>query len=155
MTSVARICSEDECDNPAQKRSLCLECYEIGRWGKTPGKISDFSGTPDPDRLCIVPNCDSMNLRSSPLCQNHKNVASRYTMTLDDYIAHVTGECAICGSKKDLCVDHDHSCCPGLSGCGDCNRGTLCGACNRGLGFFRDSPRLLENAIKYINSPDV
>ena len=30
-------------------------------------------------------------------------------------------------------------------------RGLLCNACNKGLGLFKDSPIILEKAIKYLN----
>lgn len=47
-------------------------------------------------------------------------------------------------------VDHDHSCCPANESCGACIRGILCGDCNKGLGFFRDDPATLEQAIQYL-----
>lgn len=61
--------------------------------------------------------------------------------------------CAICGKKDDtllrsgvykrLCVDHNHK--TGKL------RGILCENCNRGIGLFKDSQELLENAINYLN----
>ena len=59
------------------------------------------------------------------------------------------GKCAICGATPEnnmlgnaLGLDHDHR--TGKI------RGLLCSPCNRGLGYFRDSPTLLQNAITYM-----
>jgi len=49
-------------------------------------------------------------------------------------------ECAICGAKGALFVNHDAS---GLV------RGLLCGRCNRGVGLFEGSPELLQRAAAY------
>lgn len=67
------------------------------------------------------------------------------------------GMCAICGEslegKKRLFVDHDHSCCPGVTSCGKCVRGLLCRHCNPMLGYARDSVENLERAIEYLKNP--
>ena len=55
--------------------------------------------------------------------------------------------CEICNvivSGKDKCIDHDHQ-------TGDV-RGILCSNCNYGLGQFRDSVEILNNAIKYLEN---
>tara|TARA_B110000503_G_scaffold127351_2_gene196989 strand:+ start:733 stop:1053 length:321 start_codon:yes stop_codon:yes gene_type:complete len=59
------------------------------------------------------------------------------------------GGCAVCeykfGQKTgDMHVDHDHT-----SGA---VRGLLCDLCNRGLGYFKDNPKVLEQAAKYIKT---
>lgn len=55
--------------------------------------------------------------------------------------------CDICGgtnrSHRRLSGDHSHR-----TGKG---RGILCQKCNAGLGLFRDSPKLLRRAIKYLS----
>lgn len=55
--------------------------------------------------------------------------------------------CALCGVKfsdsKEINVDHCHT--------NGGIRGILCRHCNVGLGHFKDSPKLLRRAIKYIN----
>lgn len=58
------------------------------------------------------------------------------------------GLCAICTEPmvpgKGTHVDHCHS--TGRV------RGLLCQHCNRGLGYFRDSPLLLEGAAPYLKA---
>jgi hypothetical protein len=53
----------------------------------------------------------------------------------------VVPQCAACGSRDDLKVDHDHSCCPGPTSCGMCIRGYLCHECNTAEGLLRTSLR--------------
>lgn len=65
------------------------------------------------------------------------------------------GRCAICGThqlelKMKLSVDHDHSCCPKNTACGQCVRGLLCTKCNMGLGGFNDSLDIIQNAKLYL-----
>jgi hypothetical protein len=52
--------------------------------------------------------------------------------------------CQICNQtdRRELCVDHCHS--TGKV------RGLLCDPCNKALGLFKDSPELLNSAIKYL-----
>jgi hypothetical protein len=64
-------------------------------------------------------------------------------------------KCAICFKSeeeigKKLHIDHDHGCCFSSSTCGKCIRGLLCYSCNIGLGNFKDSPKILKNAIIYL-----
>lgn len=78
----------------------------------------------------------------------------QYGITVEEFKLMETaqnGMCAICGkmnnisrhgSRKDLCVDHDHE--TGRI------RGLLCAHCNVALGNFRDSIENLENAIRYL-----
>ena len=64
--------------------------------------------------------------------------------------ALVAKGCAICGSKENLHIDHDHTCCPGKGSCGECVRGVLCADHNLGLGRFHDDPVMLGRAIAYL-----
>ena len=72
----------------------------------------------------------------------------KYQLTEADYQQMTDvqrGVCKICKTpptKRRLSVDHDHD-----SGS---VRGLLCHKCNFGLGFFRDDPKLLKAAIRYL-----
>jgi hypothetical protein len=64
-------------------------------------------------------------------------------------LAAQNGICAICGSSKGskfqnnkFAVDHCHQT--------NRVRGLLCSPCNLAIGLMRDSPELLERAIKYL-----
>jgi hypothetical protein len=50
----------------------------------------------------------------------------------------------ICETEEKLVVDHNHK--------NNLVRGLLCNHCNRGLGHFRDNPKLLNQAIQYLNN---
>ncbi|KKK92520.1 hypothetical protein LCGC14_2702080, partial [marine sediment metagenome] len=72
-----------------------------------------------------------------------------YGLSMKQYREILTkqkGGCAICCSasnrEKYLCVDHDHR--TGTV------RGLLCGHCNKGIGFFKDNPKLLDKASRYV-----
>ena len=76
------------------------------------------------------------------------NLKRTYGISLEGYEALLESQghvCKICGIEKNgkhLAVDHDHK--TGKI------RGILCENCNRGLGMFKDSPELLQNAIQYL-----
>ncbi len=62
-------------------------------------------------------------------------------------------KCAICKESMNRpCMDHNKKCCPAKRSCGKCLRKLLCNSCNLGLGFFKDSPRLLLQAHKYLKT---
>lgn len=80
------------------------------------------------------------------------NLLAYYGITLDHFNllwARQKGRCAICGSKLAAvgnrhCMDHDHK--------EKTPRGILCNHCNLALGHFKDDPRLLAKATKYLLS---
>lgn len=78
----------------------------------------------------------------------------RYGLTVEAYqelLNSQGGRCATCGvSPEKFCVDHDHSCCPGIKTCGECVRGLLCFNCNAALGQAKDNPDILLSMVSYL-----
>jgi hypothetical protein len=79
-----------------------------------------------------------------------KNYLQKYGITVEDKdeMAKAQGDrCAICkeplADAVTICVDHCHE--------SDQIRGILCHHCNIGLGHFKDSPKLLQQAIYYLD----
>lgn len=112
-----------------------------------------------------------------PRCHGHHNVRKRemrlanhgrrvtavYSISPEQYaelLAFQGGVCAICRrakgnpdgqrGKRNLAVDHDHSCCAGPTSCGKCVRGLVCGPCNDVLAHFRDDPDALARGASYL-----
>lgn len=75
----------------------------------------------------------------------------KYNITLEEYeklLDEQGGVCKICKSSDPgshyafFPVDHDHTT--------GSVRGLLCDSCNRGLGYFKDNPHLLQEAMRYL-----
>lgn len=81
------------------------------------------------------------------------NLRKKFGMGIEDYkklLIKQKYSCLICGISESkgsrwgvLVVDHCHQ--TGKI------RGLLCSHCNTGLGSFRDNPKFLDQAIKYLN----
>lgn len=78
-------------------------------------------------------------------------VRRKYGLTEGEYLALLEShnfKCAICGRPEKDCmysrlyVDHEHTT--------GSIRGLLCNSCNSGIGYFFDSPELLQSAISYL-----
>lgn len=82
-------------------------------------------------------------------CLVNASIASRFRLTIEQYEAMLLRGCEACGSFEKLCIDHDHSCCPGQVTCGKCIRGVLCGNCNSAEGFIK-SINQASGLIKYM-----
>lgn len=60
------------------------------------------------------------------------------------------GQCYLCGQALDglssdqVCIDHDHGCCPRLRSCAICRRGLACAECNKAIGMIHDDPARLR-----------
>lgn len=83
----------------------------------------------------------------------HKDAKYKLKVPYTKMLQEQNGLCAICGEadEKSLAVDHDHSCCPKGTSCGDCVRELLCRRCNTTLGAVNDSPELLQKLIDYLH----
>lgn len=93
-------------------------------------------------------NTEKAKLAHSNWVKNNKEkvaftkAKSAYGITKEQWI-NLPKSCSICGSMKDLRIDHCH-------GNGQI-RGVLCDKCNKGLGFFKDNPTHLLRASDYIS----
>ena len=83
--------------------------------------------------------------------QRDADVRRLYGITMDqvDELLEAQGHgCAICGGAnvagRRLAVDHDHA--TGVV------RGLLCCGCNRGIGYFKDDPNRMVEAMNYLIS---
>lgn len=100
-------------------------------------------------------NRERINLRNrqryqaNPQTHRKHTLKYKYGLTQKEYNSLLTeqkGVCAICrkppAKGKHLHVDHDH-----IDGK---VRGLLCNECNTGIGFLKDSPTIIEAALKYV-----
>jgi Recombination endonuclease VII len=73
---------------------------------------------------------------TTPEARRKSHLKTAYQLSPEEYeklLDSQDGVCAICKrppKSRRLAVDHDHSCCPGKSTCGECVRGLLCVSCN-------------------------
>ncbi len=111
----------------------------------------DFYTRPDGALYTQCKACQKIrrqNSRKSPafrISEQHRQRWHKYGITMVEYGAMLKkqgGICTCCGSDHRLCVDHCH-----VTGA---VRGLLCNNCNLALGCVNDSPRILQNLIKYL-----
>lgn len=74
----------------------------------------------------------------------------KHNIGQQEYEAMIRNGCMVCGNDEDLCIDHDHACCPGRFSCGECVRGVLCKSCNAAEGFLRSDWRRAEALARYL-----
>lgn len=88
--------------------------------------------------------------KKNPLAVKSTELKKQYGFGIDRYMEMLErqgGVCWICKGEQDgrykyFSVDHCHET--------NTIRGLLCNNCNRGLGFFKDSPKLLRDAAFYL-----
>ena len=116
---------------------LCLDFLPLAEFRKSRGYIS---GMENSCKLC------------NKLVYTYHIDKKSYTRMLADQ----DYSCAVCLTHidtldKDLCIDHDHSCCPqSARSCGKCVRGLLCVLCNQAIGMLKDNTDSLRRAISYL-----
>lgn len=116
-------------DLPIHAKGLCAACYRRARGVRQKAP-------------------DAVQTRRHNLVKHYGLTPAEY----DAMLAEQGGVCAICrqpetqrgpnGEVRPLSVDHDHA-----TGeiCGLC-----CSRCNTGLGWFRDDPALMAEALAYL-----
>ena len=115
-------------------KGLCRLCYDAKkkreRYKNNPNRLLDYNKK---WRL------------SNPEKAIGYRVEKYYGITYKQYLNLLKDQnhkCAICRESDPIHVDHCHET--------NSVRGILCGNCNRGLGCYKDSIELMENAILYI-----
>ena len=90
-----------------------------------------------------------LDYEGTRLKERADNLKRMFNITPEDWELKASAQkykCAICKKEcitgKRLAVDHDHE--TGKI------RDLLCGNCNQGLGKFKDSPQLLDEAAEYL-----
>ncbi len=132
---------------------VCKDCWAAG--------VRTQRATPYPGPRCATHH--RVKQRADRLAASARRTATVYGITAEQRAAILAaqgGACAICQrakgnptgvkGKRQLAVDHDHSCCPGKTSCGRCVRGLLCGPCNDVLAHLRDDPAAFYRAIRYL-----
>lgn len=132
---------------PLPKKGLimkyCTKCYQYKALENFQNKSNSKDGKNWRCKSCIS-------------AANFYYLLKRYNLSIDDLIflkELQEGRCAVCKihlGESFGNIDHDHSCCPAGSSCGECVRGLLCTNCNSGLGMFQDNEELLQSAITYL-----
>jgi hypothetical protein len=79
-----------------------------------------------------------------------KNLTVEQYMDMSNRQNHVCMICKKPDPDKRLSIDHNHSCCPGITSCGKCIRGLLCSKCNKTLGMVNDDVSILQDMIDYL-----
>ena len=160
------VCSEPGCFRPHVAKGLCDSHYRSGK-ARRKRKVRRAQR----DRIC---ECCGKSIPAerngrAKFCsyecktafhnqyteRRHKwqqeyFLRQKYGLSLQEYeqlVEQQDGRCAICGCDQPAGrgrwhVDHDHT--TGKV------RGLLCHNCNVGLGNFKDDPRRLEAAVKYL-----
>lgn len=137
-------CSAHSCNRKHHAKGLCITHY-----------TRLIKGQDVTAPIAVYKNNGGV-VRAKPKARGHKNALTRYGITGEQrqkIYDEAGGCCALCGENSDLdnmALDHDHSCCPGRTTCGNCVRGLICRGCNLGLGYFKDDVRKLRLAIDYL-----
>lgn len=101
------------------------------------GHAKDYNGE------WVTPEGEVRSTYTCHTCRRLKRKASKYGITLEEAERLEQADaCTICGDHTSLVVDHNHE--TGRT------RGYLCNSCNRGIGFLKDSPKILEAAMLYL-----
>ena len=137
----------------AKLRKYCRDCIQEVREGAPAQQANRPAPYPGP-------RCHSHHLkhhREQSEKQHARRIVDQFGLAAGEYerlLAIQGGGCGGCGrrpGKRRLAVDHDHSCCPGKTSCGQCVRGLLCWSCNKFLHHMRDDVHLIERLAAYLN----
>lgn len=168
-------CNGPECSNKTLAKGLCNGHYQQFKKGYALTPLRRRSKTTirdeDGNKQCCrcfawKPVDDFYGANASttkdgllPYCKSCDAAAARlrkYGISNEAFLSLLEAQhrlCLICFKaidEKTAAIDHDHSCCPGKTSCGNCLRGLLCINCNLVLGMFSDSSSRFLRAAKYL-----
>lgn len=125
-------------------RNSCKECRNTA-WKKRYAEDENFRSK----KLEDAKNLKIKNPEAYRRQSRNATLRAQYGIDIDEYdkmFQEQGGVCAICRNSapegKHFSIDHDHV--------SQKVRKLLCNGCNTGLGFFNDSPMLLDAAADYL-----
>lgn len=133
------------------KEQACRKCGLVQPLSNYRRSASSKGGYYKTCKACTYSQATSNKEKLTFSYWKHK-LKKAYSLTPDDYylmLQRQGGVCAICGTsnpgakKSYFCVDHCHH-------TGQV-RGLLCSSCNIGIGNLKDSRRLLQSALLYLD----
>ena len=104
----------------------------------------------------LINNWKNNNQEKKWVLDKKSHLWTHYRMTIEQFqkmFSDQNGMCLICDEQRKLIVDHDHSCCPEKTTCGECVRGLICHRCNTLVGYLETQKHILDRAKKYISNP--
>lgn len=134
--------------NPDKHKERCRDYYHANREARLA-----YAAQPE-QRIKKAERMRAMRARD-PELSRLKFRAWNYGLTLERTTELLAAGCAVCGSRDELHIDHDHRCCPGGSSprsCGQCVRGVLCHGCNTALGLLGEDPARIEALLAHVRS---
>lgn len=139
----------------------CAQCDEIKPESGFYKAVSNRDKLNKRCKVCVLANGKT---RDAPLRETlewkrnsrERQMKHKYGITLEEYedrLAAQQGVCRVCKrppkTGDSLCVDHDHTCCPGKRSCGNCLRGLLCRSCNLALGYLKEDEQIISEMLVY------
>lgn len=140
---------------------VCSVCGEFKEWGQFSGKNPRRNREKNTKIHQVKqPKCKSCAIKETQAWyKDNKDVAkntrllANYGISLNEYKARLLAQdykCPLCSKSfsegafgpDSPVVDHCHT--------NGHVRGIICNECNRGLGYFRDNPEALMNAVQYL-----
>lgn len=123
------------------KSKKCLRCREAKPFSEFHKNRSEPDGAAVYCKACA-------RVRDKFYNDHRREVYKKYGLSLKDYaglLERQGGKCAVCRGGNNgvrFAVDHDHQ--TGKI------RGLLCTGCNIGIGQFKEDPRTMLRAIRYL-----
>lgn len=154
-SKIMELAIDHDHDNNQVRGLLCAECNQaIGFLKDDINRIASLLHYLASPPLEQALNAWHTQQRSCKVTKQKSATARRYKVSKETYDAlfeFQQGVCAVCklpetrtikGKVKSLAIDHHHE--SGIV------RGLLCERCNHALGNLKDSPIIIEGAMKYL-----